>query len=87
VPGRRTPYREANGRNLLAAGDAGEFFLEALAFGWIAGFGKTICQLKEAVVLGLLGLQAGFDQVNQDSTSGCVAGFGQRSNALRDARG
>ena len=74
-------------RELLAAGDAGEFFLEALAFGWIAGFCQAVGQFEEAVVLGLLGLQAGFDQVDQDATGGRVAGFGQGSDSLRDARG
>jgi hypothetical protein len=70
---RRTPHRaclesrvEIDGQ-LFAAGDAGEFFLEAFALSRIAGFGEAICQLEEAVVLGLLGLQAGLDQVDQDA--------------------
>jgi hypothetical protein len=72
---------------LLAAGDAGEFFLEALAFGGVAGLGQAIGKLEEAIVLGLLGLQAGFDQIDQDATGSRVASFGQGADPLRNARG
>jgi hypothetical protein len=60
--------------------------LEAFPLGGIAGFGQAICQLEEAVVLGLFGLQAGFDQVNQDPAGGRMTGFCQGSDPLRDAR-
>ena len=82
---RRTPYKHAIDRNLFAAGDAGEFFLEAFAFGGVFGFDKLIGQFEEAVVLGLLGLQAGFDQVDEDAAGGRMAGFGQGTNPIRDA--
>jgi hypothetical protein len=71
---------------LLTAGDAGEFFLEALAFGGIFGFGELIGEFEEALVLSLFGLQAGFDQINQDAACGSVAGFGERANSIGNAR-
>ena len=73
-------------RKLLAAGDAGEFFLEALAFGGVFGVGELVGEFEEAVVLGLLGLEAGFDQVDQDAAGGGVAGFGKCADAFCDAR-
>jgi hypothetical protein len=73
-------------RNLFAAGDAGEFFLEALAFDRIGGFGELVGEFEEAVVLGLFGLQAGFDEIDQDAARGGMAGFGQGANPLGDAR-
>ena len=71
---------------LLAAGDAGEFFLETLAFGGIFGFGELIGDFEEALVLGLFGLQAGFDQIDENAACGCVARFGEGANPARDAR-
>jgi len=36
-------------------------------------------------VLGLFGLQAGFDQIDQDAARGGVTGFGQGADAIGDA--
>jgi hypothetical protein len=71
---------------LFAAGDAGEFFLEALAFGGIFGFGELIGEFEEALVLSLFGLEAGFDQIDQDATCGCVASLSQCANSIGNAR-
>jgi hypothetical protein len=71
---------------LFAAGDAGDFFLEALAFGGVFGFGELVGEFEEAVVLGLFCLQAGLDEVDEDAAGGGVTGFGQCADALGDAR-
>jgi hypothetical protein len=70
---------------LFAAGDAGEFFLEALAFGGIFSFGKLIGEFEEAFMLSLFGLQAGFDQIDQYAACSCVTSFGKGANSTRDA--
>jgi len=70
---------------LLGEGHAGEFFLEALAFGGIGGFGEAIGDLEEAAVLGFLGVQAGFDQIHKNTTGAGLLGFGQGEHALGDA--
>jgi len=77
---------EGNEGELLAAGNASEFFLEAPAFGGIFYLGQLVGQLEEAVMLSLFGLQAGFDQIYEDSARRCMAGFGQRANPFCDAR-
>ena len=69
----------------FAARDAGEFFLQALAFGGIFRLGELIRQLEEAIVLGLFGLEAGFDQIDQDATRSGMASFGQGADSLGNA--
>jgi hypothetical protein len=66
----------------FAARDAGEFFLQALAFGRVFGFGKLVGELEEAVMLGLFGLEAGFDQVDEDATRSGMTGFGQGADSF-----
>jgi hypothetical protein len=60
-------------------------FLEALAFGGIGGFGKLVGEFEETLVLGFLGLEAGFDQIDKDPAGAGLFGFGKGEDALGDA--
>ncbi len=70
---------------LLGEGHAGEFFLEALAFGGVGGFGEAVGELEESTVLGFFGLQAGFDQVDEHAAGAGLFVLGEGENALGDA--
>jgi len=70
---------------LLGEGHAGELFLEALAFGGVGGFGKAVGELEESAVLGFLGLQAGFDQIDENAAGAGLLVLGEGENALGDA--
>jgi hypothetical protein len=63
---------------------AGEFFLETLPLGGVGGFGKAIGELEEPLVLGFLGLQANFYQIDKNAAGAGLLVLGKSENALGD---
>ena len=70
---------------LLGEGHAGELFLEAPAFGGVGGLGEPVGEFEEALVLSFFGLQAGFDQIDEDATGAGFFVFGEGEDAFGNA--
>jgi hypothetical protein len=72
--------------HLLTKGHAGKFFLDALPFIRVGGGYEPVCERKISVLLGLLGFQAGFNQLDKDPVGASLSVFGEDLHAFRDAR-
>ena len=72
---------------LLAESDAGEFFLEALAFGRICGCGELVGQGEKSLLLSVFELKACFEQIDENAVDAGLVRFGHCAYALGDSGG
>jgi hypothetical protein len=72
---------------LLSESHSRELLFEALAFCGIWGFRKLVCQCEKSFLLGVFGLKAGLDQIDEHAVGAGFARFGDCANAICDRAG